>query len=226
MFYCGIRLKKSGPAMKTRDHVVPKSQGGIWTVDACLRCNAEKKDMSLDAFRRLRGGIEFFGEMRERLVNEATSWIVEGPEDENVVHRQMHRVVPQIVQRPVYESTVDLSKITQYTRAAETKQGTAKSPLRSDLLGIKFGALLVVERIAGKWVVECICGAIEHRSTKAVLNPANKSDSCEDCRRPVGRLRTDIWHEFGVELAYEDVFQHVYGAYLERDRTLEKDSGF
>lgn len=202
--------------MKTRDHVVPKSQGGVWTVDACLRCNAAKKDMSLDAFRRLRGGIEFFGEMRERLVNEATSWIVEGPEDENVVHRQMHRVVPQDISRPFYEATVDLSKITQHTRGAKTKQGTAKSPLRSDLLGVKFGVLTVVGRIAGKWVVECMCCAIEHRSTKAVLNPANKSDSCEDCRRPVTKLRSDIWHEFGVEFEYDDVFQHIYGDFLQK----------
>lgn len=183
--------------MKTRDHVVPKSQGGVWTVDACLRCNAAKKDMSLDSFRRLRRGIEFFGEMRERLVNEATSWIVEGPEDENVVHRQMHRIVPQIVQRPVYEATVDLSKIKQYTRGAKIKKERKEdktvpgiSPLRSDLLGTKFGALTILGRVTGKWVVECMCGAIEHRSTKAVLNPNNKSDSCAACRRPVGNFVT------------------------------------
>ncbi len=237
-FYCGTRLKKSGPAMKTRDHVVPKSQGGRWTVDACLRCNAAKKDMSLEEFRQLRGGIEFFGEMRERLVNEATSWIVEGPQDVNVVHYQRLESAPiyypptekRFLQpipttRPVYTATFDISKITSVSRTLKTSKerkahkvhvgqenNHSNSHIPVDLVGVKFGAFTVARRLTGKWEVECICGAIDHRQTKAILNPKNTFDACEDCRRPVGKLRSDIFRETGVEVTWEDCFAHIYGS--------------
>lgn len=230
-WYCGIRLKKSGPAMKTKDHVVPKSQGGIWTVDACLKCNQRKADMSVDAFRRLCGGIEFFGEMRERLVNEATSWIVEGPQDTNVVHNHPRSVVPYHGDRVVHVATVDLSRIKQYTRGAKTKQekkhkgqenNFSTSHIPPDLVGVKVGVFTVLRRLTGKWEVECICGAIEHRSSKAVLNPANTFDACVDCRIPVQKLRSDIFKEFGVDVTWEDCFQYIYEPHLE---TMKENYG-
>jgi HNH endonuclease len=219
-FYCGVRLRKGGIFQKTKDHVVPKSKGGVWTVDACLKCNQAKKDMSLEEFRALRGGIEFFGEMRERLVNEATSWIVEAPEDLSVVHYQQKHVAPQTIQRPRYDTSVDLSKIKTYTRNAKTKQERkdvahytdANRP--PDLYGVRFGAFIVTRRLVGKWEVQCICGAIDHRSTKAVLNPANTFDACVDCRKPVGKLRSDIYKETGIEVSWEDCFQHIYGEFI------------
>lgn len=206
--------------MRTKDHVVPKSKGGVWTVDACLRCNQRKKDMSLEEFRTLCGGIEFFGEMRERLVNESTSWIVEAPDNLNVVHYQRQYIVPQPIPRPYYEAVIDLSKIKTYTRGAKTKQERKLKPSTPcpppDLLGVRFGAFTVVNRIVGKWVVQCICGAIDHRTSKAVLNPANSFDACEDCRKPVGKLRSDILKETGVEVTWDDCFQHVYGDFLSK----------
>lgn len=215
--------------MKTKDHVVPKSQGGIWTVDACLKCNQRKADMSVDAFRRLCGGIEFFGEMRERLVNETTSWIVEGPQDLNVVHNQPRSVVPQ--QRSVHVATVDLGRIKQYPRGAKTNKerkeqkkhegqenNFSTSHIPPDLVGVKFGAFTVLRRLTGKWEVECMCGAIDHRSSKAVLNPANTFDACDDCRRPIDKLRRDIFKEFGVDVSWEDCFRYIYEPYLGREK--------
>lgn len=48
---------------KTKDHVVPKSQGGTRTVEACNLCNRLKRDMSLDEFRAKQvEGALFYGE--------------------------------------------------------------------------------------------------------------------------------------------------------------------
>ena len=119
-FYCGVRLRKSGPFQRTKDHVVPKSKGGIRTVFACLRCNQAKADMSLEEFRWLRGGVEFWGEMKARIEAEKVAWIYEfDPKQANPSPR---KITPQATVRPVYTPTVDLSKIKQYARSAEVKR--------------------------------------------------------------------------------------------------------
>lgn len=205
-WYCGIRLKKGGPAMKTKDHVVPKSQGGKWTVDACLRCNAAKKDMSLEEFRQLCGGTEFWGEMKTRLEDTKTAWLVK--ED-----------MPNLTTPPTFMP--NLSKIVKFTHANKTKKeinkelNTPTACLPRPLLGTRFGGFTVVRRITGKWEVQCMCGAIEYRTSKAVLNTANTFDACVECRKPIGKLKSDIFKEFGVDVTWEDCFRHIYEPHLE-----------
>lgn len=53
-YYCGSRLRKQAA---TRDHVVPKSRGGRYTVPCCFSCNNLKADMDVEQFRlKLLGG--------------------------------------------------------------------------------------------------------------------------------------------------------------------------
>jgi hypothetical protein len=42
------------PDIKTKDHIVPQSQGGTKIVTSCLGCNRDKKDLSLDEYRLIR----------------------------------------------------------------------------------------------------------------------------------------------------------------------------
>jgi hypothetical protein len=54
-----------------------------------------------------------------------------------------------------------------------------------DLRGVNFGRMTVIGVAAdakGRWVVKCSCGVYTLRSTKAVKNPANEIDCCEQCR--------------------------------------------
>lgn len=50
-YYCGVDLTEE---TATRDHVIPKSQGGTDAsenvVPCCLKCNREKADMSIGEF--------------------------------------------------------------------------------------------------------------------------------------------------------------------------------
>jgi hypothetical protein len=198
--------------MRTRDHVVPKSQGGIWTVPACLKCNGAKGDKSLEEFRRIRGGVEFWAEGRARQEREKTDWIY-------AFDSKKKTVIPSYYPRPAYISTTDLSKYNPQPSKAQTKkEHEAKIQAHNmppDLRGQKFGALNVIRYILKEgWEVVCICGAIEVRTTRAVRNPANSFDACIECRKPVGKLRSDIFKETGVEVSWDDCFQYVYGCYL------------
>jgi 5-methylcytosine-specific restriction endonuclease McrA len=74
-WYCGCRFETPPepgywPAMRTRDHVIPRSKltkgSPALTVPCCLRCNLAKGDKSVEEFRqttpfRMRGGL-FYGE--------------------------------------------------------------------------------------------------------------------------------------------------------------------
>ncbi len=55
-----------------------------------------------------------------------------------------------------------------------------------ELTGRKFGRLTVMGAHASspplRWVVRCVCGRYETRKTRAVMNPANSADSCQECR--------------------------------------------
>lgn len=54
-----------------------------------------------------------------------------------------------------------------------------------DLRGFTFGRFTVIGCAAhekGRWVVRCSCGVYTLRTTKAVKNPANERDCCEQCR--------------------------------------------
>jgi hypothetical protein len=143
-------------------------------------------------------------------------------------------VVAEVGNRPVYEPSVDLSEIKQYTRGAITKQekkakseqenNLSTSHIPPDLVGVKFGRFTVLRRIKGKWEVECECGAIDHRSSKAVLNPSNTFDCCEECRKPLGELRSKIHRETGVDVLWEDCFQQIYGDKEDLWKSTEKNT--
>jgi hypothetical protein len=211
--------------MRTRDHVVPKSKGGTKTVWACLKCNALKADLSLEEFRQLRGGIEFWGEMRKRLADQETAWILSDPAGHGSPEKK--KVVAQVNERPSYEPTVDLSKIKRYTIGPKIKRGKEESTrgiavpcAPPDLLGVKFGRFTVERRLTGKWEVRCACGAMEVRKSKAIRNPANTFDACVECRRPVRKLHTDIFKETGVEVSWEDCFWYIYRRNSETEEEL------
>jgi hypothetical protein len=55
-----------------------------------------------------------------------------------------------------------------------------------DLTGVRFGRFTVVGLYQeGLWLVRCACGDFETRRSKAVNNPNNKQDRCENCRQTV-----------------------------------------
>lgn len=67
-----------------------------------------------------------------------------------------------------------------------------------DITGIKQGRLTVIGKFskgAGKkasmWAVRCQCGNYETRSRKALLNPANNQDCCQQCRHVEHLKRVD-----------------------------------
>jgi len=57
-----------------------------------------------------------------------------------------------------------------------------------DLSGIKFGRFVVIGYL-GKpkghslWLVRCACGDYESRKSKAIRNPDNHGDRCDNCRQ-------------------------------------------
>jgi 5-methylcytosine-specific restriction endonuclease McrA len=61
-FYCGRSVREvkyqiyqtPPPDQRTRDHVIPACKGGAKLVIACLGCNQDKKDLSLDEYRLIR----------------------------------------------------------------------------------------------------------------------------------------------------------------------------
>lgn len=70
--YCGNTMRRKGPHKATRDHKLPRSQGGWLTEEnriiVCLKCNGDKKDFTLGEWhQRLRQG----GDPRARRV-----WVV------------------------------------------------------------------------------------------------------------------------------------------------------
>lgn len=147
-----------------------------------------------------------------------------------------HTVMPEIGHRPAYEPSIDLSEIKLYTRGAITKQekkekqnndqenNFSTSHVPTDLLGVKFGLFTVVRRIKGKWEAKCICGTVENRYSKAILNPANSFDACIECRKPLGELRSKTYRETGVEISWEDCFQQIYGETEELCKSMVKST--
>jgi 5-methylcytosine-specific restriction endonuclease McrA len=69
--YCGKKLRFKH---LTVDHIQPLSRDGANEIDnmlpACGRCNEEKSDMILDAFREARGGKLYF-ETRGRSIEDS-----------------------------------------------------------------------------------------------------------------------------------------------------------
>lgn len=64
-WYCGKVLQShldGREDFRTKDHKIPKSEGGTQTVTCCFGCNQEKKDMSVDEFREVMKVTNFYGE--------------------------------------------------------------------------------------------------------------------------------------------------------------------
>jgi hypothetical protein len=163
--------------MKTKDHVVPKSKGGWKTVLACLSCNGKKAAKTIEEFRTICGGVEFWGEKIARRENEKTAIL----EDETLPTESVHFVWRW-----------------------------------ADITGKRFGRFTVIRHLDGegvassRWLVRCDCGNEEIRRVRSIVNPANDIDMCVDCRRPLGKYRSDYWHDTGIELSPKEVFSVFY----------------
>lgn len=139
--------------------------------------------MSLTEFRRKRGGIEFYGEMIARQEAEKTAFIYD-------FSAERQDVIPD---PPPYT-------------------GSGLPHGCPDLRGIKYGGLTVLKYVGkGRWDVVCMCGTKEVRTTRAVRNPCNTFDACVECRKPIGRLRSDFLKSTGKDVPWEVCFQYLYG---------------
>lgn len=75
-YYCGASLRKArryrtSPHRRSWDHIIPTSRGGsnnpLNKVLACVTCNQEKNNMTLEEYRAYKGGIRFWGETYARI---------------------------------------------------------------------------------------------------------------------------------------------------------------
>jgi len=82
-------------------------------------------------------------------------------------------------------------------------------PTDLNLVGLKFGRFTVMglprekvmlSRKTSAWVVRCACGRFEHRSAKAIRNPANFGDRCFECRKTAERRVFHEWRTTGRQL--------------------------
>lgn len=67
----------------------------------------------------------------------------------------------------------------------------ARSKAAAKMIGHRTGRLKVVGLYAGKtskWVVRCSCGDYELRTARALRNPHNKNDKCQNCHH-LGRVK-------------------------------------
>lgn len=210
-FYCGTRLRKSGPAMRTKDHVVPKSKGGVKTVDSCFRCNQKKADLPLDEFRKLCGGIEFWGEQTARVEKEKTDWIWEfDAKKKTMTPVEYERV---ITPRPL---TIRYSKPAPKPKPVATGKNSRLPNTLPNLRGCKFGSFTVTRWLPeeGRWEVFCRCGAEEVRTTRAIRNPLNNWDSCTECRKIFSKLRNDLYRLGVGDYSQEECFHVLYDTVL------------
>jgi hypothetical protein len=80
-------------------------------------------------------------------------------------------------------------------------------PTFKSLTGYKFGRFTVLgiaEEIGRGWVVRCQCGTYTTRRSKAILNPNNRQDRCEQCRHLAFLKREDKWRRTGVDQDIND----------------------
>lgn len=55
------------------------------------------------------------------------------------------------------------------------------------------------------WLMRCACGRYTNRRQKAILNPCNKSDCCQECQQLLYLKRNQVWREHGRNVATEDL---------------------
>jgi hypothetical protein len=70
--------------------------------------------------------------------------------------------------------------------------------LRS-LIGLRFGRMTVVglSYRPNRWAVRCDCGTYTLRTARAIRNPNNDFDCCEECRHLLFLKRRDVWKRTG-----------------------------
>lgn len=76
------------------------------------------------------------------------------------------------------------------------------------LVGKRCGRLTVIGLSADqnkRWVVRCQCGTYTLRSAKAISNPNNKLDCCENCRHLLYLKRNEIFRRTGKYVEWEDL---------------------
>lgn len=57
----------------------------------------------------------------------------------------------------------------------------------------------------GRWVVRCQCGMFTLRTFKALNNPKNNTDCCEQCRHLLHLKRSEIHRRTGKDVNWEDL---------------------
>ena len=71
-----------------------------------------------------------------------------------------------------------------------------------DLTGVKRGRLTVAGLLKGsfkRWVCRCDCGMYTVRRAKALKNPSNTQDRCDECRHLAFLKREEVWRRTGVD---------------------------
>ncbi len=78
-----------------------------------------------------------------------------------------------------------------------------QSPKFEDIRGKKFGRFTVIglsSEIKGRWVVRCDCGTYSLRKKKAIFNPLNTQDRCENCRHLAYLKRSEYTRRTGHDI--------------------------
>lgn len=74
------------------------------------------------------------------------------------------------------------------------------------LTGVKFGKFTVIgwlgklgegKNAIPQWLVRCVCGWYESRTTRAIRNPVNSIDACRLCRKLHEMKRWEYWRRTG-----------------------------
>lgn len=75
-----------------------------------------------------------------------------------------------------------------------------------DLAGNQFCRFKVAGYLGrdGKWLVRCACSAYEERTAKAIRNPKNIVDCCQECQHLLQIKRNQHWLRTGKNLPLED----------------------
>lgn len=86
-----------------------------------------------------------------------------------------------------------------------------------DLTGTTLGRLKVIGYVGTtpgsggnsgpRWLVRCQCGRYEERRTKAIKNPANWVDRCQECHALVKIRSREYFHRTGKQLSNEDAYR-------------------
>ena len=104
-----------------------------------------------------------------------------------------------------YKANTPVNAVTSKT-PLPTKKFTGQKKL--DLTGVIKGRFTVVGfsgDVKAKWVVRCLCGNYEHRTSKAINNPKNTTERCYECRRLIESKRNYHYQNTGVDLTYDQV---------------------